>query len=246
MLMLSVAVVLAGCGDDPVVESGASSSTATTAGSTATPTTFVPVLPEPTCIESFAENLDRQVAGIESWERERFPGPYAAIDGLRAADIGGRWDAADVCITSTGDGSDAFNVGVVDGTLPDDLREAALAAAPGGTLVIEDLVWEGTPEPAEWGFATDEVVGPETTSFDVLIHEGACSSGRSAEGRIPPPTIEYNDNTVHVKFIVYTLPGMQTCPGPPPTPYTVTLREPLGDRELTGNVEVDPQYINPP
>jgi hypothetical protein len=104
----------------------------------------------------------------------------------------------------------------------------------------------GEPTAAQWGLAPDSVLAADTTTFDVLVHEGACSSGRSAAGRIAPPKIDYGDEAVHIEFAVHALPGSQTCPGPPPTRYTVRLREPLGDRELTGDVDVDPQCIESP
>lgn len=239
ILALALALLLAGCADEPTEETG----TALSAPASATTTTFVPVLPDPGCGFAFAKDLEARAHDMDAATEER---DRPVIEALIEADIGTQWDDAGVCVRGTGFG-DGFFVTVLAGTLPDDLRAAALDAVPDGALVIEDLVWEGTPEPATWGLAPGEVVGPETTSFDVLIRENSCSSGRSAEGRIAPPMIDYGENTVDIAFIVYALPGGQTCPGPPPTTYSVTLHEQLGDRELMGSdgvyaqvIEIDP------
>lgn len=85
---------------------------------------------------------------------------------------------------------------------------------------------------ASWALPTDPEIGPSTTQFTALVTERACASGRSAEGRVIGPVIEYTANAVIVTFQVQGLDGAQACPSNPSTPVQVTLDEPLGDRQL--------------
>jgi hypothetical protein len=85
---------------------------------------------------------------------------------------------------------------------------------------------------ATWALPPDADVGPNTQEFVALVTEIACASGQTSEGRILPPEITYDDTSVTVTFFVRQLVGAQACPGNPATPFTVTLGEPLGAREL--------------
>jgi hypothetical protein len=94
----------------------------------------------------------------------------------------------------------------------------------------------GSPPPGEgqatWALPQDETIGPDTTSFTAFVTERACASGRSSEGRIVGPMIEYRADAVVVTFRVRGLGGVQSCPGNPATPVTVRLEEALGARTL--------------
>lgn len=70
------------------------------------------------------------------------------------------------------------------------------------------------------------------TTFVANVYERACAGGHSPEGRVQPPEVEYTATAVIVTFFVRPPGGSQTCPGAPPAPYDVVLREPLGDRKL--------------
>lgn len=74
----------------------------------------------------------------------------------------------------------------------------------------------------------------------VLVEETACASGRTAEGRIDPPTIEWSDRVAIVTIAVRPAPGNQTCPSNPTTPFTVELPGPLGWRTLLDGSHVPP------
>lgn len=90
---------------------------------------------------------------------------------------------------------------------------------------------------ATWQFAPD-VPFPNggSTSFTALVHETACTSGRSADGRVLPPMILMGATEVLVIFAVRPPPpnpnGLEACPAPPPTRVDVTLPKALGDRAL--------------
>ncbi len=141
---------------------------------------------------------------------------------------------AAMALTSTGCGGDGVGVEV-----------AADQPASSTTTFAE-----GHPAPADWTLAPEQELGPDTTTFLVNVAERGCSSGRTPEGRIPPPVITYGADAIDLAFTVIGLPGPQTCQGfggwigevdgemvsipYVGIPYTVTLNEPLGDRELTG------------
>lgn len=82
-----------------------------------------------------------------------------------------------------------------------------------------------------WVDPRAEPIGPESESIPALVLEHACANGNTAEGRISPPAIVYGATEVTITIIVRSL-GEAECPGHPPTPYTIELAEPLGDRTL--------------
>jgi len=82
-----------------------------------------------------------------------------------------------------------------------------------------------------WVDPQAEPIGPDSESIPALVLERACAGGDTAEGRISPPTIVYGATEVTITITVRWL-GEATCPGHPPTPYTIELAEPLGDRTL--------------
>ena len=93
--------------------------------------------------------------------------------------------------------------------------------APEGTSVAD---WYVDPSAA--------APGPESRSVAALVHERACASGSSAEGRIMEPEVDYGMTEVIVTILVRRAPGNQACPGNPATPFVFELDEPLGDRAL--------------
>lgn len=83
--------------------------------------------------------------------------------------------------------------------------------------------------------------GPATRTFEALVSERACASGRPAAGRIVGPDVVGVNLLVLVTFAVRSLEGIQTCPGPPPSRVTVDLGEPLGDRMLLDGGALPPR-----
>ena len=62
--------------------------------------------------------------------------------------------------------------------------------------------------------------------------EQACASGRPAFGRMSPPVVAYVPDSLTLTIGVRTSPGFAACPSNPPTPATVILPEPVGERVL--------------
>ena len=73
---------------------------------------------------------------------------------------------------------------------------------------------------------------PSDRVVHILVSEFSCSSGRSATGRIGPAYVITDRYEVHIEILVQALPGGQDCQAAPPTPATLRLPEPLGDRGL--------------
>ncbi len=109
--------------------------------------------------------------------------------------------------------------------------------------VVGEATWTWDPAVA----APD----PATTTFTALVHEYACASGQPVGERLHGPEIVVLPDRVLVGFAVEPLSGGQDCEGVDPTPVTVTLPEPLGDRALvdTGGhpfADPGPTQVVPP
>ena len=73
---------------------------------------------------------------------------------------------------------------------------------------------------------------PDSTDIELLVTEVACASGRDATGRVRVVALDERSDAVHVIVGLVPNRGDHTCPSNPATPFTLTLSEPLGDREL--------------
>ncbi|QEO14372.1 hypothetical protein FLP10_08030 [Agromyces intestinalis] len=66
----------------------------------------------------------------------------------------------------------------------------------------------------------------------LLATESACNSGQPATGRIEVIDVVETETTVEVVVGVRPRSGGATCPSNPPTPFTIELERPLGDRMI--------------
>jgi hypothetical protein len=129
-------------------------------------------------------------------------------------------DLGRIAVTILGDHADAWQ------RLTDRYPPQHLCLDPLPIPDIDDAVV------ATWEPANADSLGPATTEIDILVMERSCASGRPAAGRIAPPDIELRDDAVVVTIKVIPAPGIQDCPGNPPTPFTIKIGEPLGERVL--------------
>jgi hypothetical protein len=91
----------------------------------------------------------------------------------------------------------------------------------------------GEVGPAVWWVDPAELpLDPATTIVPGILVERGCASGRSPEGRVRPPEIEYGDDEIVITFGVLRPEGGQDCQGNPEFPVEIELAEPLGDRTL--------------
>jgi hypothetical protein len=86
---------------------------------------------------------------------------------------------------------------------------------------------------ATWNYAPDEAEPlPDTTTFDAVVNERACTGGQEMGERLQPPMITYGATEITIIVAARPLPGGHDCPGNPSTRVTVVLDEPLGERVL--------------
>ncbi|MEU4388622.1 hypothetical protein [Promicromonospora sp. NPDC023805] len=78
----------------------------------------------------------------------------------------------------------------------------------------------------------DNPPDPASSQVHLLVTEFACASGELSEGRVTLERLVEHEDRVELVVGVEALPGVQTCQSHPPTPFTVELDEPLGDRTL--------------
>ncbi len=91
----------------------------------------------------------------------------------------------------------------------------------------------------------DNPPAADQTEIALLVTERACASGQPMGDRLLEPQIVEEDDRVLVVFAAATNPGGAACPGNPSTPVTITLAEPLGERELLDAGVFPPAPIQP-
>ncbi|WP_432497829.1 hypothetical protein [Kineococcus auxinigenes] len=111
-------------------------------------------------------------------------------------------------------------------------------------LLVLGLSACGQDPAATWRLAQEP--DPQDVSVSVLVSERACSSGRTAEGRIQEPEVEYRREEVVITVRVDALDGANSCPGAPETPFTVELSEPIGTRALVDGGQAPAATVSPP
>ncbi|WP_454858982.1 hypothetical protein [Promicromonospora soli] len=91
----------------------------------------------------------------------------------------------------------------------------------------------GGPADAIVALDPDNPPDPASSQVHVLVTETACAGGEPAYGRVTLERLAQLEDRVELVIGVEAPPGdAQTCQGNPPTPFTVELEEPLGDRTL--------------
>ena len=75
-------------------------------------------------------------------------------------------------------------------------------------------------------------IDPKATRLRGFVQELACASGRSPEGRILKPDVDYGADALTVTFSIAPLPGDQDCQGNEPFGVIFELVEPVGGRPI--------------
>ncbi len=109
------------------------------------------------------------------------------------------------------------------------------------TLDLGDLgAGSVTLDPSSKPAAADKVV-------PLLVTESDCNSGQNAEGRVEVVKLVETDSTVEVVIGVRKSDAQAaSCQGNPPTPFTVHLERPLGDRAVLTAAVVPSRGIDLP
>jgi hypothetical protein len=98
----------------------------------------------------------------------------------------------------------------------------------GGCALRADL---GTHTAGEIHLPSGQAINRDRSEVEILVVEQECTGGRDAAGRVEV-IIEASPDQVRLVAAVQPLDGAQPCPDNPPTPVTVNLGEPLGDRTV--------------
>lgn len=86
-------------------------------------------------------------------------------------------------------------------------------------------------------------VARDATRIAVHVHENDCASGRPATRRVLPPLVHYGRRAITVTYFIRPPTGGQNCPSNPPTPATLRLDEPVGDRVLRDGAPLRPRRV---
>ncbi|HET7520641.1 MAG TPA: hypothetical protein VFK61_03775 [Candidatus Limnocylindria bacterium] len=116
---------------------------------------------------------------------------------------------------------------------------AALLLAGCSLLVNDPPVVPDNASPAVWHIDGEQPSG-DATAFVAQVTERACASGRDIRDLLLPPVIDYGDEAIIVSLYLQPLGGgAQSCVGTLPTPFTIELAEPIGDRMLVDGIGGD-------
>jgi len=100
--------------------------------------------------------------------------------------------------------------------------------------------------PADVNLDPSALPTQDATELALLVTERACNGGADATGRVELITLEETEDAVIVGIAVEPPgDGMATCQTNPPTPFTVELESPLGDREIRDGALVVPRPLDP-
>ena len=101
----------------------------------------------------------------------------------------------------------------------------------GATCTLRTVLPDGL-NVVEWTVDPSRPADPEQSELHVLVTEAACASGRPPGSRLLGPQVIETADRVLIAFAAIAQDGEQDCPSNPPSPVTVTLSQPLGQREV--------------
>lgn len=190
----------------------------------------------------------------------------AMEDGERDAFAGAQWDDG-TPLSSFAD--DWYRANVTEGTvtvirdveMPNDPTWPAIL--PDRELLTVSWVAHATNLPPGWyvsqsshcaltvdlgdlgvpALAVRAAPDPKSRELALSVTEMACNSGEDAQGRIEVVSIEESADQVRLVLGITPRDGAQNCPSNPATPFTVTLDDPVGDREILDASLVDPRPL---
>jgi hypothetical protein len=97
----------------------------------------------------------------------------------------------------------------------------------------------GDAKPADWRVDPSAELDQATEVIPIIVNERSCASGRTAADRIST-SVRYTSGEVRISVGVRPRGGDQDCQGNPDTEHEVHLKEPLGNREVTGESWTNP------
>lgn len=86
----------------------------------------------------------------------------------------------------------------------------------------------------------------DTTELQLQVREIECTSARDPLPHLNQPVVQESNTSVTVWLTAASATGDQNCPGNPWGPLTISLEQPLGDRELLDGSQWPPTPVEPP
>ncbi len=87
-------------------------------------------------------------------------------------------------------------------------------------------------------------IDPASRELHLLVTEQSCNSGADADGRIEIVKVDEGNDQIHVILGVRPRDGGQNCPSNPATPFTVTLADPIGERQVVNGTLQNQSVLN--
>lgn len=84
---------------------------------------------------------------------------------------------------------------------------------------------------------------PTSQKLRLLVTEQTCNGGEDAAGRMEVVSVDETDDRVSLVLGVRPRSGPQACPSNPATPFTITLSQPLGEREVVDATLANPRVL---
>lgn len=109
-------------------------------------------------------------------------------------------------------------------TAPPPAAEGTLTPAAPDPGVSEAAAW--------WLDPASLPIDPQATRLKGFVVERGCASGRTPEGRILKPDVDYGADALTVTFSIAPRPGVQDCLGNEPYGVIFELVEPVGGRPI--------------
>ena len=100
----------------------------------------------------------------------------------------------------------------------------------GATCTLRTVLPDGL-NVVEWTVDPSRAADPDRSEIHVLVTESACANGRPPGARLLGPQVIETAERVLIAFAAIAQEDDQDCPSNPPSPVTVTLSQPLGQRE---------------
>ena len=141
------------------------------------------------------------------------------------------FDSDDAVVFGSGEPlNDGSEQGLVEVSLKDDgdgfaFYQSAHGCTPRAQVPDRSVV--------EFAIAEGADLAPGSTAVEVLVTEMQCTGGAPVDDRLSEPLVRYGPTTIEVLFTARPLEGEAfSCIGNQPSPATLHLDEPVGERRI--------------
>jgi hypothetical protein len=153
------------------------------------------------------------------------------IEGIPKSEWRRLYDKDDIVVFGSGEPlNDGTEQGLVEVALKEDGDGFAFYQSEYGCTPLAQVPDRSV---VKFVIAEGEGPGPESTALEVLVTEMQCTSGAPVDDRLGQPLVRYGPTTIEVLLTATPLEGESfNCIGNPPSPTTLHLDEPIGERRV--------------